>query len=162
MNKQICQVADSPPILNIAQIGGGEAINIVPGQAQVRLGLRPMPSHNCNKLLERLYQSLAPLQESIQRDGGEITLRCPQHAPPMFTALPCTLEKHIQDIHQDAKRVGVPFATDGGCFAEVGCTPIIWGPGSIDIAHQANEWVALSELDRYQKMLKNLLVNWCY
>jgi len=161
LTTQVCNIASSPPILNVAQISGGEAINIVAGQAQIRLGLRPMPSHNCNKLIDRLRKALQPLQEDIHKRGGLITIKLPQHAPPMFTPLPCSLEQSIHEIHSKAEIIGVPFATDGGCFAESGCSPLIWGPGSIDVAHQPNEWVSINELKEYQQMLSKLLRNWC-
>ena len=161
LTQQQCAVSGIHPLVNIGQIEGGEAINIIPNQALIRLGLRPMPSHDCNKILQNLYLRLEALQEEISTVGGSINISIPQHALPMYTKLPCSIEQAVRSIHPSANTIGVPFATDGGCFTQLGCEPIIWGPGSIDIAHQPNEWISLHEIVSYERQLHKLLHKWC-
>jgi len=160
LKNQICPISQSPAILNIAQVKGGEAINITAGHASIRLGLRAMPSQDCNKLIEALKEQLCTIQQQIATIGGCIDIEVPQNAPPLLTKLPCTLEQALKKLLPEAKNIGVPFATDGGCFAQMGCQPIICGPGSIDIAHQPNEWVSIREIMYYEQMLGRLLQSW--
>jgi len=51
----------------------------------------------------------------------------------------------------------VPFATDGGNLARLGLEPVVWGPGRIDVAHKADEYVAYSALERTQHILSRLI-----
>jgi acetylornithine deacetylase len=44
------------------------------------------------------------------------------------------------------ERIGVPFGTDAPHFAATGCPTVVFGPGSIDQAHTADEWVDLDQL----------------
>jgi acetylornithine deacetylase len=41
-----------------------------------------------------------------------------------------------------------PFATDGGNFARIGMLPLVFGPGSIEVAHKADEYVHADALIR--------------
>lgn len=162
LQRQICSVSGSAPIINIAQIKSGEAINIIPENAEIRIGIRPMPEHNIHDLLKPLYQLLAPLQKKISENGGRIWVEEIQHAHPMLTMLPDPLEQAIRKEYPETKAIGAPFATDGGTFAQLGCSPIVCGPGSIDLAHQPNEYIQISEMIQYEKILGSLLQKWCF
>lgn len=162
LQKQVCSVSSSAPIINVAQIKGGEAINIVPENAEIHIGIRPMPEHDIHDLLKPLYKKLAPLQEKIAEKGGRISVEEIQHAHPMLTKLPDPLEQAIRNEYPKAQSIGVPFATDGGTFAQMGCSPIICGPGSINLAHQPNEFIQISEMIKYEKILGSLLQKWCF
>ena len=162
LRANICSVSGSAPIVNIAQIKGGEAINIIAERAEIQLGIRPMPEHNIQQLLKSLYERLAPLQKRISKLSGKIWIEEVQHAHPLLTKLPTPLEQAIRQEHSSAKAIGAPFSTDGGTFAQMGFQPIICGPGSIDLAHQPNEFIEISEMLQYEKLLGSLLHKWCF
>ena len=42
--------------------------------------------------------------------------------------------------------VGVPYGTDGPAFYLAGIPTVVFGPGSIEQAHTADEWVAIDQL----------------
>ena len=44
--------------------------------------------------------------------------------------------------------VALAFAAEGGQFQQAGFPTVICGPGSIEQAHQPDEWIALSELEK--------------
>ena len=52
---------------------------------------------------------------------------------------------------------GVPYGTDASKFTSVGIPSIVFGPGSIDQAHAAVEWVecnqVLKAVDIYHQMM---------
>ena len=54
---------------------------------------------------------------------------------------------------------GVPYGTDASKFTGVGIPAIVLGPGSIDQAHGAVEWVECSQVlqavDIYQAIMMN-------
>lgn len=63
----------------------------------------------------------------------------------------------LQKINPNHKLGTVAYAAEAGQFAEAGIESIICGPGSIDQAHRANEFVEKEELEKCIKMLENLI-----
>lgn len=161
LDTQISPITNNTPVLNIAEIQSGSAINIVPEHATMRIGLRPMPGHNTQNLLQYIQDKIVVLQEKISAIGGSIEFRVPQQAPPMHTTLPHPIGDTIIQNHPHTICTGAPFATDGGCFAQMDCKPIICGPGSIDLAHKANEYVTIDQMIQYEKLLERIIHKHC-
>ncbi|MEC9471899.1 MAG: M20/M25/M40 family metallo-hydrolase, partial [Pseudomonadota bacterium] len=57
----------------------------------------------------------------------------------------------------DNSRNVVVYATEGGIFQDHGLSTVVCGPGSIDQAHQPDEFIELSELDRCAAFLDKLI-----
>jgi acetylornithine deacetylase len=51
----------------------------------------------------------------------------------------------------------VPYAAEAGQFQEAGFSTVICGPGSIDQAHQPNEYIELSEVAACEAFLRRLM-----
>ena len=154
-------ITQKPALVYIAQVHAGTAINIIPEHGTIRLGLRPMPGHDHLFLIDNLRERLTHLQKSAEEDGALLELHVIQAAAPLYTPLPTALEQAIQQQRPNTPCTGAPFATDGGCLAEIGTKPLIWGPGSIDVAHQPNEYVKIEELNQYEQALEGILRAWC-
>ena len=56
---------------------------------------------------------------------------------------------------------GVPFATDGGPLAALGVETLVFGPGSIDVAHRADEFVPFADLVRTVDVVRDLVLRRC-
>jgi acetylornithine deacetylase len=54
------------------------------------------------------------------------------------------------DIHT------VAYGTEAGLFQRAGIPAVVCGPGSIDQAHRADEFVALEQLDACTRFLRKL------
>jgi acetylornithine deacetylase len=50
----------------------------------------------------------------------------------------------------------VPFGTEAGIFQSLGMDVVVCGPGSIEQAHKANEFIAVDQLNQCLKMLEGL------
>ena len=50
-------------------------------------------------------------------------------------------------------KIGVPFGTDAAAIARAGVPSVVFGPGSIDQAHTADEWVPLAEVEQAAEIL---------
>ena len=53
------------------------------------------------------------------------------------------------------------FATEGPLLQQLGMETIVMGPGSIDQAHQPNEYMALSQVQPAVDLLKQLIGRFC-
>jgi acetylornithine deacetylase len=66
-----------------------------------------------------------------------------------------TLAKTLAGRNDHAK---VAFGTEGGLFQTIAGVPtVVIGPGSIDQAHKADEWIAVAELDKCGKFVERLI-----
>jgi acetylornithine deacetylase len=50
----------------------------------------------------------------------------------------------------------VSFGTEAGLFQSLGCAAVVCGPGSIEQAHKADEYVALDQMALCVQMLERL------
>ena len=129
--------------LNVGNIHGGTAINIVPDRCTVQLGFRPQPGMGHEALFAELE---ACLDEVRLPDGSRLESELLRVTPSLLTRAGTDLQGLLAR-HASTPDVGTAgYATDGGNLVAVGCEPLIFGPGSIKVAHQADEYVALEAL----------------
>lgn len=145
-------------LINVAKINGGEAVNIIPEHCTILLGIRPMPGHNPKEIYQKLKNAI---EQALDATNTTTSWELIQEAPPMYTRENTSMEQLIRQTFPHTQSIGLPFATDGGCFAQLGMEPIICGPGSINQAHKADEFISRKELFSYTEDLTRLLSKWC-
>ncbi len=139
---------------NIGRIEGGIKANVIAPAAELRCGLRPLPSMNPDALLERLRA----LAESASAHFQE-TFR----GPPLPAGDTAAAEARRLAARDLADELGIPvgdavdFWTEAALFSAAGCTALVYGPGDIAQAHTADEWVALEQLQRYAETVYGIL-----
>jgi acetylornithine deacetylase len=62
-------------------------------------------------------------------------------------------------LAQRNRTISVPYATEAGRFQGAGIPTVVCGPGSIDQAHQPDEYIDLDELERGQAFMRRLLAD---
>lgn len=138
-------------VMNVATIHGGSAINIVPDQCVIDLGFRPLPGMNAEELVAEVQAAVAPYAEAALM----------RVTPAMLTREGCPLEGLLRP-HACSDVLGAaPFATDGGNLSQLGMETLIFGPGSIDVAHQADEFVPIGELYRVRDAIQRVVWQRC-
>lgn len=125
--------------LNVAMIQGGTAINVVPDHCRIEVGYRPLPGTAPEAVFRRI-QGLLP---------GD--LRAHAHLGPVVRPLLTADHTPLGDLLAHFARRGpaaAAFATDGGNLAAAGLSPLVFGPGRIEVAHKADEHIEASDLLR--------------
>jgi acetylornithine deacetylase len=69
-------------------------------------------------------------------------------APPLRVDRDSAAERFIRTLTGDNDVKVAAFATEAGQFQHAGFPAVICGPGYIEQAHQPDEFVALSELEK--------------
>jgi acetylornithine deacetylase len=135
--------------LNVGNIAGGGAVNVVPDRCVIELGLRPLPGDDEAALVARVRDAVrsigAPWRVEVERLHG---------ISPMLTPAGTSLEGLLRGFAADPAPGAAGYATDGGNLARLGTQPLVFGPGSIDVAHRADEWVGARDLDRAVDVLE--------
>ena len=148
-------------IVNVGMIQGGTAINIVPDTCVIRLGVRPLPGQDVERLIGRFQAVVAEVDAGVRPWGGQAALRPLHLAPALLTPADTSLERLLRPHATACGSCAVPFATDGGNLEKLGVRSLIFGPGSIDVAHRADEFVEAADLIRTTDIIADLVARVC-
>lgn len=140
--------------LNIGQIGGGSAVNIVPDEAWIIVGFRPLPDSCVEKLIERI-KVIANQVSTSSKATLSVTKEC--LTPAMITRPNTRLEQILLPHANQSSQAAASFSTDAGNLKVAGIDCLIFGPGSINIAHQSDEYIEKKDLKRAEKKIKQIV-----
>lgn len=145
--------------LSVGTIQGGTATNIVPNLCEFTFDYRNLPHMTQEDILLPIQGKVAELNAQMQLRAPEtgIELLQEESVPAMTDSTNDELQQLIAALVEDSKRHKVAYATEGGQFTNAGIPTIICGPGSIEQAHKADEYVELAELERCDGFLQRLL-----
>jgi|SRR5690348_2096228 len=133
---------------NLGRVEGGIKANVIAPEAELRFGMRPLPSVDMDSLLEHLRTLVEPAPATFEEAF---------RGPPL-PADAATAESCMQDARTLAESLGIPvgepvdFWTEAALFSRAGYTTFVYGPGDIAQAHSADEWVALEDLETAGRM----------
>ncbi len=143
--------------LNVGKISGGTAVNIIPDEAVATIGFRPLPSTS----IEDIFQRIKHACQKYQSDSRiKFTAQIERISPPMLTKEKSLLENVLRPFANPSSSVSAQYSTDGGNISQSGIECLIFGPGTIDVAHQANEWVESSDIFLASKKLVKIIKSW--
>lgn len=143
--------------LSVGTIQGGTATNIVPNLCEFTFEHRNLPFVNPKTTLQKIEAEALRLTQKMQTTDATtgITITQDEDVPAMSDKDSAELQKlALALLGGDVTKVA--YATEGGQFSEAGIPTIICGPGSIEQAHKADEFIAISELDKCDDFLKRL------
>lgn len=131
------------PTCCVGTIQGGSQVNIVPDSCVIELDRRMLPGEKAEKILSD-YRSLleGTNSELLSPDLSDEAMETSPKSEIVTTSM-----EVLSKMGKDSKPVGVPFGCDATKLSRAGIPSIIFGPGSIDQAHAATEFVELSQLD---------------
>ncbi|WP_434054472.1 MAG: acetylornithine deacetylase [Roseibium sp.] len=154
--------AFEPPYttLHSGVIKGGEAHNITAQHCEFETDFRLLPGDSKHFWLD-LYQSfieteVLPGMLAISGDCA-VTVEELAYVPGLSEEHEGKAESEVRGLTGDNARHVVVYATEGGIFQEHGLSTVVCGPGSIDQAHQADEFIELVELERCAAFLDRLM-----
>ncbi len=146
------------PTMNFGCIHGGDNPNRICGRCELEFDIRALPGMSN----ESLYQEIRNLLPAIERQTNtQIELHHLFADVPSFsTAKESDIIKACERLTQK-EATTVAFATEGPFLNQLGMETLILGPGSIDQAHQPNEFMALDQIVPMQHVIKGLVERYC-
>lgn len=142
--------------LNVGQVSGGTAVNVVPDRAVLDVGIRLLPGMPSAGILERLRRSIASASGDVPFELSALS-----ESPPMSLDSDADHYRFLLMQSGAGEVPGVSFATDGGWLQSMGLECVVWGPGSITVAHQPNEFLPVAELERAGEILDAAIQKFC-
>jgi acetylornithine deacetylase/succinyl-diaminopimelate desuccinylase-like protein len=137
------------PTLTVSLIQGGTGINVVPDLCTLALDRRLVPGEDPRKVAAALYelaQKACPLP---------VTMKSLTELGPFFQSPETPWLRQLAEW-SGKEPVVVPYATNAWAYGDVARECAVIGPGSIDQAHGAEEWVEIAELEK----LARIYVRW--
>lgn len=142
--------------LNQGTIHGGAAVNVVPDRCVIEGGARILPGMDSAELAGRLRRSV-----SLAAAPGEATFELLGESPPLLVEDEAPVHRALCETTGRKGGDSVSFATDGGWLQGLGLDCVIWGPGSIEVAHRPNEYLPLDQLHRAEEPLEAMIHRFC-
>ena len=146
--------------LTIGQINGGTAVNILARECIFVFDLRAPPGVDARKVLAPVFDLAARLDTELKARSPEAGVRLEQRSmtPPMGPEPGGAAEVLARRLAGDngPARV-VSYAAEAGQFQEAGYSTVICGPGSIEQAHQPDEYLEVSQLERGAAFMARLV-----
>lgn len=147
------------PALNVGLIRGGAAVNVVPADCRIDVGVRLLPGQAAPLALEVIQAELAALPAELrQRVRVDVT----NDNPPMLCPVDAEIHRALAAIVGQSDSLGVSFASDAGVLSEAGLSCVLWGPGEMDRAHRPNEYITRGELAAAGDVLDRLIRQFCF
>lgn len=148
--------------VHVGTIQGGRALNIVPAECEVNFEIRNVSQDRPEAILERIMQRLA---ERVEADAADKSAPLPDIAlANSYPSLSTREDSPAVALLASLLPPGTPttkvdYGTEGGLFRQSwNDTPVlICGPGSIEVAHKADEYVEVSQIEACDRMLAGLV-----
>jgi len=141
-------------------ISGGTAVNILAREALVTWEYRCLPDRDPGKILATVQaRAEAEVLPKYRARAKEAALNTELHA--QYPGL--TMDEDSPAVLLARELTGanqveaVSYGTEAGHFQNYGIPAVICGPGSIDQAHRADEFCAVSELEACEKFLRKVI-----
>ncbi len=146
-------IAEAPsPTLNVATVAGGTAINVVPDRCVIELGVRLLPGMSSDAMIDRI-------RDGVARVLGDTSfvIEMIGDSPAMVLDEAAPIHRALRAATGQAESRGVAFTTDGGWLQRLDLDCVVFGPGSIEVAHRPDEFVPIGELVRADEILTGLV-----
>jgi acetylornithine deacetylase len=141
--------------LNIGTIQGGSATNVIPDLCEIQVGIRLLPGMSADAMAERVHSKV---NEAVVDSFIMETLSV---SPAMVLDPSAPIHRILSEELDQRERVTVMFATDAGWLQRVGFDSVLFGPGSIEVAHKANEYLPVAQFRRAGEILDRLIRRGC-
>jgi acetylornithine deacetylase len=147
------------PTLQVTEIDGGTASNIVPAGCSFGFDVRALPGFAADSVDRRLRdfaeEHCLPEMRRVATDAS-ITIRQVSQVPAFSAETSSKAVALALRLAEKNETRAVSYATEAGLFQAADSSVVVCGPGDIAQAHTANEWIALSELELCSEMLARL------
>ncbi|MBF68897.1 MAG: acetylornithine deacetylase [Gammaproteobacteria bacterium] len=148
--------------LHCGVIHGGTAHNITAKDCHFEADIRSVPGVSAREFFEQLQtyarETLEPMMHAINAQTGidfDVTSDVPSFAVDDYEPAVALLQRLTGQNDTEV----VPFAAECGQFQEAGFSVVMCGPGSIDQAHQPDEFISMQQVEAGLGFLRKVIAD---
>lgn len=146
-------------VINTGLISGGTAPNIFAQNCDMTLGTRFMPTQTLDMHQKHFQSIVTDIEKQMKRHASECsaTFTVETNIPALRPEANSEAEKLCAILVGPQPSCAASFATEAGYFQQAGFSTLVLGPGSIDQAHQANEFIEADQMKKIDDYLDRLI-----
>lgn len=151
----------APPgaTMTIGKVEGGTAANILARRCEFVWDLRS-PSMNEGDAIEARFMAAAEsLDAEIKQRAPEGGVRVTRRSKTVGLSIDrdSAAETLARALTGDNETRAVAYAAEAGLFQGAGIPAVLCGPGSIEQAHQPDEWIEIAQLEEGAEFMRRLI-----
>jgi acetylornithine deacetylase len=154
--------------LHASLVEGGVGLTTYPERCVVRLERRTIPGESAESARAELVGAAARVAARLAAAGREpfradvaLDFAQPPSDVPAGAPVVEALGAALRAAGEPARVEGMPAWTDAALLNAAGVPTVCFGPGDIALAHAAEEWVELAEVERAADALDRFVRAWC-
>jgi len=147
--------------MRLPVVDGGIAPNVIADKAYFYWDLRTIPMDDVNTVVNEFHAYCQEREAILKQTFPGFSIETKENhpiVPHLDTQADAEVVDLIKRICGNTTLNTVSYASEAGQFANEGFQSIICGPGSIEQAHRANEFIAKNELEKGVVMIKKLIL----
>lgn len=151
----------SPPYSSLGAnvIDGGVQQNVIAGRCTFHWEARVIPDESIDAIEGEFESHARAIARELAETGREISIQTERltSVPPFLPVKDSPAVELVQRLTGDTGTAVVSYASEAGQFQQAGYSAVICGPGSIEHAHRADEYVAIDQLDQCAAFMRQLI-----
>ena len=150
--------------LHASHIEGGVGMSTYPDRCVLRLERRTIPGETADDVIAEVERAIAHVQARRSGFSAHVRLMLAQRPSDVAVGTPLVRElaHALEGLGESARVEGMPAWTDAALLNEAGIPAVCFGPGDISLAHAAEEYIPLDEVDRATQVLTSFARRWGY
>jgi acetylornithine deacetylase len=150
------------PSAHASMIDGGSGWSTYPETCTLRIERRTVPGETGESVKAEFEALCAQIQSERSSFNATVTLELYQPASDLATdaTLTQSIVSALGKENLPAPVEGLSCWTDAALFNQAGIPALCFGPGDIALAHSAEEWVTLSDIQHATAVLERVCAGW--
>lgn len=144
--------------INVGMIRGGVAKNVVADSCRFTLEWRPVPGQDPERVLHLINEAIEDLQTGDE--DFEVEVDAARLDGGVETRADSPIVRALEEASGRAAGT-VAFGTEAPQLARLGAEAVVFGPGTIRVAHTDGEFVPVAELDECERILTRMIEQFC-
>lgn len=148
--------------LHAATITGGSGWSTYPEECVLRMERRTLPGESTDAVMQEFTDACARakardarLDVAVEHVLTQSPSDVPEDAPVVRA-----LDAALRAAGEEPVVAGVTAWTDAALLNAAGIPAICFGPGDMSLAHAAEEWIELEQVERATRVLTRLALDW--
>jgi acetylornithine deacetylase len=148
--------------LHASTITGGIGMSTYPDHCRLAIERRTLPGETADQVIGELRDACARVKARDPRLDAAVRLIAAQAPSDVATDAPVVqmLEQALSAENLAAPVEGLSAWTDAALLNEAGIPAVCFGPGDIALAHAAEEYVPVSDIERAAAVLERVALEW--
>jgi acetylornithine deacetylase len=149
--------------LHASLIDGGIGMTTYPDRCSLKLERRTIPGERPEDVVAEVREACARVRARRSTFEADVALVFAQNPSDVAVDAPVVraLEAALRSAGEPTAVAGMSAWTDAALLNEAGVPTVCFGPGDIALAHAAEEWIEVAEIERAAVVLQGLVTAWC-